>query len=619
MLDVRIRHCRLRVVRHGGWSWGVDRGRLIDMASAKLPALIADLLEQLPLVTQGDVSIDKLTLRLSCHADTLAADPLASNPIINEHWSGSLKQQLHQQIAVGSPRLILEQSPLQPELDESTPQMSAAPSNVAQLLALWRNQGSLAEHLYCFTLQALALWEAVWLRSRRGQPLPGEDAAERQDQQAEALLRILPDYGRTPSGVRRARLHLLAELDFHTAGTLGADEVRVQLDRCMPIVDETNDAGAAHAQEDATGRVSTGELATPNAEQSDPHARHGHQAHPPFSPLHSVSDIDTHVASALPYLVLGTLHQLGYLQAALTTLESGTAMSLVHCLSAALASKLLPLDQSMDQREKRHLIATYSLAEQPPGPQAYACFEDTIGPALSAANAGIYAGLLAGHQEGTPVLICERNPGWMLFDTLGMFPLTLAESNEDLKMKLQPYRDAVVMVPGASVSRGLMETILDAGCPFVTDAVPVRNEPWIAVDRARRFHAHRDRPMSSAATRRFQVCATAATELLDEHLPPRRVLPERRQTGLDGSAELAAGAGLADLAYLLWGDREATHPLLAYRRLHDLEARVRVDKERVRVSLALGQRYFDLHDKGVLQDVAGVPWFAGRTLMFSGL
>ena len=107
--------------------------------------------------------------------------------------------------------------------------------------------------------------------------------------------------------------------------------------------------------------------------------------------------------------------------------------------------------------------------------------------------------------------------------------------------------------------------------------------------------------------------------LLERHLSARRLLPERRLAALDVSTELAAGAGLADLAYLLWGEREASHPLLAYQRLHDLEARVRVDAERVRVSLALGQRYFDLREKGLLRDLADVPWFGGRTLIFNGL
>lgn len=619
MQELRIRQCRLRVTRHGGWSWGNDRQRLIEMASEQLPALIAELLEQLSLANQDDVHIEKLSLRLRGGADILSSERVSAETSVTEQWRGSLVQQLREQIASESPSLLLTQADAQSGSVESSSLAGKAPSNVEQLLTLWRNQGSLTRHLQRFTLQALALWEQSWLSIRRRHAPQLEGPHAGLDNQADALLRILPSYGDGPKGVRQARLHLLAELDFHCAGNLSADEAETQLDLCLPLVSHASTTTDNEMREEAIARDEIAPVHTPRSKSNDRPYTPRFEKQSPLTPLYDVNDIDTHVASALPYLILGTLHHLGYLQAAYATLESGAALAQAHCLSSALAIKLLPTDMEMDLQARRHVITTFSLREQPPAPQAYAGFESAIGSALSAADACIYSGLLAGHPAGTPLLIHKRNPGWTLFDTQGMFPLAVVAGEEELKDLLEPYSNPIVMLPRDSLSQPLLETIAAAGGTFLTDAIPARGDPWIAVDRARRFHTRHERPVARSLIRRFDVCAAAAMTLLEGHLSARRLLPEHPLAGLDVSTELAACTGLADLAYLLWGDREASHPLLAFQRLHDLEARVRVDAERIRVSLALGQRYFDLRDKGVLRDLAGVLWFGGRTLVFNGL
>jgi len=39
--DIVVRRCAVRVVRHGGWSWGPQPQRLVDQVLAALPSLIA--------------------------------------------------------------------------------------------------------------------------------------------------------------------------------------------------------------------------------------------------------------------------------------------------------------------------------------------------------------------------------------------------------------------------------------------------------------------------------------------------------------------------------------------------------------------------------------------------
>src|SRR4051812_8710112 len=47
MADVLIRHCSIRVVRRGGWSWGAEPRALLDRVMHQVPNLIAAELERL--------------------------------------------------------------------------------------------------------------------------------------------------------------------------------------------------------------------------------------------------------------------------------------------------------------------------------------------------------------------------------------------------------------------------------------------------------------------------------------------------------------------------------------------------------------------------------------------
>jgi hypothetical protein len=56
--DIVVRRCTVRVVRHGGWSWGPHPRRLVDQVLAALPGLIeAHLAGLAPDGTPEDVEI----------------------------------------------------------------------------------------------------------------------------------------------------------------------------------------------------------------------------------------------------------------------------------------------------------------------------------------------------------------------------------------------------------------------------------------------------------------------------------------------------------------------------------------------------------------------------------
>src|SRR5262249_19903906 len=44
---VLVRHCTVRVVRHGGWTWGADPQQLFDRLLQRLPQLLAEALARL--------------------------------------------------------------------------------------------------------------------------------------------------------------------------------------------------------------------------------------------------------------------------------------------------------------------------------------------------------------------------------------------------------------------------------------------------------------------------------------------------------------------------------------------------------------------------------------------
>ena len=78
--DIVVRRCTVRVVRHGGWSWGPQPQRLVDQVLAALPSLIAERLGDLAPDGAPDVEITepvRIVVSLTL-ADLLAGrfDPL---------------------------------------------------------------------------------------------------------------------------------------------------------------------------------------------------------------------------------------------------------------------------------------------------------------------------------------------------------------------------------------------------------------------------------------------------------------------------------------------------------------------------------------------------------------
>jgi hypothetical protein len=180
-----------------------------------------------------------------------------------------------------------------------------------------------------------------------------------------------------------------------------------------------------------------------------------------------------------------------------------------------------------------------------------------------------------------------------------------------------------LLVPADCADVDVLERLGAVGVGFVTDAPPTRGEAWRSLRRREgRWWTNLTgvaEGMLVAAARSLgpssEVLAACWTELAER----RPGLVPRGDEPLERSLTLVTGVALAEMAWTLWRTADGgTDPLLTLDRFADLDARVRFDPDQVRVALPLGKRALDLAEHHLLDDVAGVPWFGGRVVRFSG-
>jgi len=177
------------------------------------------------------------------------------------------------------------------------------------------------------------------------------------------------------------------------------------------------------------------------------------------------------------------------------------------------------------------------------------------------------------------------------------------------------------LVDAQAATPALLSALDHAGIRFVTNALPGRSERWhpIGGRPGKRWWTNDGLTPPErlrASARLLAPAAEMAAACWQEIGAKRPSVPRLREDTFDSGLTLAAATALGTIAWELWRERETTSPPLALARFHDFEARIRVDGGTVRVLLPLGRRFFDLSEHGLLEDVAGVPWFGGRIVQF---
>jgi len=337
--------------------------------------------------------------------------------------------------------------------------------------------------------------------------------------------------------------------------------------------------------------------------------------------------LDLHVESAMPFLLLGPLARIGYLDTVAAVFQAAGASEALPLFAASLAYKVLapPARGWLRAAPTLAAAAAFGLLPEAPPDAMLAAMERGIADQISPLDAVIATTLIDGHRPGTPLLLTaigSRAGRLLLSDVDGAFPMASAEAVNLLLPHLQRLLHEIVLVSTAAASPAILAALDAAKVRFITDAAPCRNESWREV---------RGRPGEAwwsndtlAADERLAVAArrlAPATEEADAFWQSigaeRPSVPRAANESCDNTLTLAAGLALGSIAWELWREREPTSPQLALARFHDLGARIRVDAASVRVSLPLGRRFRDLREHGFLDDVSGVPWFGGRVLSFA--
>jgi hypothetical protein len=324
------------------------------------------------------------------------------------------------------------------------------------------------------------------------------------------------------------------------------------------------------------------------------------------------------VASALPFLLLGPLAQIGYLSALTPALEPAGLQAQTAAFATALAYTVLgPLERGWHRQPgDSAAAATFAGLGVPMPGSALTEFARAASPALPALDAVVTRALAEGHTAGEPLLLAGADGGLLLLDREGLFPVAWADTVAGLLPAWRMCASPPVLV--APTAMEALGGLAAADVTFVVPSPPGRNEGWRRLPPYRLWTNDHENPALTQHAAGYQQATELAAGLIQALATERAAVPLAASPALGRSLLLAAGLGLGTLAWTLWREREPTDPLLTLERFTDLSARVSFEPHQVRVRLPLGPRHSDLSAHGLLGDVPGVPWLRGRVVEFSG-
>lgn len=330
---------------------------------------------------------------------------------------------------------------------------------------------------------------------------------------------------------------------------------------------------------------------------------------------------EVRVGSVLPFLLAGPLARIGYLDAIGPALAAVELAEDAPLFASAVAYKVLGVTARGWRRAEQDSEAAAAFAGlQPPVPEErLTAFARAVRPALPVLDGVLALAVCRGHDLTDPLLLTGADDGLFLVDAQGMFPIAWAADLAALLPCWQACGRPPVLICDGPLPPGTLRELASAGVAFLTGVRPLRGDPvtrlpWrtpLWTGAAQQLSEPRLAAELPGHADRFASLVTAlATE--------RRAVPLAQDSGLERTVTLAAGLGLATIAWRLWRGRETPDPLLALSRFADLEATVRFEPDAVRVRVPMGRRHTDLLRGGLLADVPDVVWLGGRTLTFSG-
>jgi hypothetical protein len=329
------------------------------------------------------------------------------------------------------------------------------------------------------------------------------------------------------------------------------------------------------------------------------------------------------VESVLPFIVMGILSRRHYFEGLRAALVCSDLLGQSGCFAAALAYKLSPPPTRGWDRSAatRRLAAAMCGVAEPPDNSTMEGFLRGLSTVCAPLDASLWPADRATRKQ--PGIVVEKleDALWEVLDMASSQPLGWFASPEAaLRVAdLLPSR-LWWLAPGAADS-DFPEALARRNLRAVALGVQPRVAGWLSVRDSLSTNEPLLRRRAAELRRVFdearELLATTHSEFIE--LRPL-VLPGRGPTrrAAEFSITLAVCSALGELAETLWREREPTQPLLALRRFADLAGTVSVEEGRVLVRPALGRRFMDLSEHGLLRDISGIPWWPGRWVEFAG-
>lgn len=623
---IRIRHCRLRVLRHGGWSWGAEPRRLVEQVTQRLPAWLMQALAAQLADCPPDLTIERLRLRIPVQLSELCGLPSDDAEHAGNASPGALAQRTRTILAAALkdvPRLRPTSGhESEPVPAARAPNDEVSPSAVVDTLTAWQRAGDLPRMLATADGATLRAWARALLdelaalgiirasvagalnKPAAGGPI-GKPGASGLMSLVERIEATLGDPDTSAASLVHELVGLVTVLIAPQAGA-GADWV---------------DRGTApNAPEPPRDDSMRGNGVLERAVRS---ADHTSGMRPRVPPVRQPRREPVAVDSVLPFIVMGILSRRNYFRALRAALVCSDLLEQSACFAAALAYKLSPPPNCGWDRgvATRRLAAVMCGLDEPPDNARIDGFLRGLSITCAPLDASLWPADRAARKA--PGILVEKLEGglWAVLDIASSQPLGWFTDPDDVLRvaDLLPGR-LWWLAPGAADSifpealgrRGLRAVALGAlprvaGWINAGDSLST-NEPLL------RRHGAQLRRVFDEARELLAATHSEFVELRPLVLPVRG--PPCRAA--EFSITLAVCSALGELAHTLWRGREPTPPLLALRRFADFGGTVSTEEGRVLVRPALGRRFMDLSEHGLLRDIVDIPWWPGRRVEFAG-
>jgi hypothetical protein len=643
MLDLVIHRCRVRVVRRAGWSWGPEPRELVNDIIRKLPEFLtarfateardSDIEVTEPMRVTILVKLDdsgKLDYSDLRPVHIPSAERPSSLPVAPSHRPAYLRSAVR---ACETP--MIRQRPGRAVAPESTRDGQA----LVRLLQSWQTQGCLGILLRRLDEKTRTDWDTAL----SGSDFAGHAESPGVDSSVYAAVTdVLAKLGHcTQERTLRCLYRLIVATEAAAVLDCEPNDAKIwrTIARVLPlplvmaesIIDSFSPpaaTGATLTPESPPLPVNNLAMSPPSTAPAAPPARRVSALRPDFAPPtitpHQPLTWETQVSCSLPFLILGPLADIGFFAALAATLEVEELEDAWLGIAAALAFKVL---DTPDRHGRRHATvqrdgAAFAGCREPLSEIAITGAAQRTTGMLSAARAVIAHALVESHPSGEPLLVhrLAHQTGWLLVKPAGAFPVAWADNGVALLPWLLQAESDLVLLPRAASDPELTRALNDAGIRFVTDAPPTHAETW------RDLRTGHVRWWTNDAHTSVAALVKRAREMVDADEMAAtiwRTLGTDRPTAilasgadLDHTLTLAASLALGRIAETLWSERETTDPVLTLTRFASLSARVQFQEDKMRVTLPMGRRTWDLAKHRLLDDVANLPWLGGRTVVF---